>query len=611
MTAFKRILATTIVCALLLALSAPAWAESLTVYTGRDNAKVYNSSGEAVGALPANVKLTLKATRGSVCKVSYKGKTGYMKKSDLVKATSTEVEADTQSEATPVNKTVYAAKDGAKVRSKKGKTLAKLKINTEVTVTAVKGDVCQVKAGGKTGYMNKSDLSETRAEVPETTPEVTAAPQSVSKTAYAARNGAKVYNKKGKSIGKLSLNTEVTVTAVNGERCKVSVNGKTGYMKQSDLSESKVEEPRTSSQTAYVNKDGARVYNAKGKTVGSLELNTEVTVTATSGSLCKVKVGSRSGYMKAADLSSGKTETATEVVDIPNTTGYVSTDGAKVYDKNGRTVAQLALNTAVTVSAYSDDLVQVVNGAVTGYMKKSDVSSSKVEKQSLKYGDSGEAVKKVQRRLAELGYYTGAVGGNYQSMTQAAVAAFQQAAGLTADGVCNAKTLTALFSDSAPKKSQESTVVDVSTASAKSSATPAKGTAKEMDWWTSGIQKIFPRGATATITDVDTGLAWREQRRGGTNHADVQPLTAADTAALRQAYGGTWSWNRRAIFVTIDGENYAASMNGMPHGGGSITGNNFNGHHCVHFTNSRTHGSNKVCSLHQAAIQKAASTTLN
>ena len=40
-------------------------------------------------------------------------------------------------------------------------------------------------------------------------------------------------------------------------------------------------------------------------------------------------------------------------------------------------------------------------------------------------------------------------------------------------------------------------------------------------------------------------------------------------------------------------------------GSGSITDNNFGGHHCIHFTNSRTHGTNKVCSLHQAAIKKA------
>ena len=90
----------------------------------------------------------------------------------------------------------------------------------------------------------------------------------------------------------------------------------------------------------------------------------------------------------------------------------------------------------------------------------------------------------------------------------------------------------------------------------------------------------------------------------------MQPLTAEDTAALKMAYGGTWSWTRRPIFVTIDGVNYAASMNGMPHGGGSITSNNFKGHHCIHFTNSRTHGSNRVCQLHQAAIQLALQASL-
>ena len=126
-----------------------------------------------------------------------------------------------------------------------------------------------------------------------------------------------------------------------------------------------------------------------------------------------------------------------------------------------------------------------------------------------------------------------------------------------------------------------------------------------MDWWTSDIQSIFARGVTATITDVATGISWNEIRKGGTNHADCQPLTAQDTANLKKACGGKWSWNRRAVVVTINGQHYAASINCMPHGGGSVTGNNFNGHHCVHFINSRTSGTNKVDADHQAAIKKA------
>ena len=131
-----------------------------------------------------------------------------------------------------------------------------------------------------------------------------------------------------------------------------------------------------------------------------------------------------------------------------------------------------------------------------------------------------------------------------------------------------------------------------------------------MDWWTSDIQKIFAKGVTATITDVDTGISWQEIRKAGTNHADIQPCTKEDTAKLKKVYGGSWSWKRRAVFVTINGVNYAASIHGMPHGGSSVKGNNFPGHHCCHFLNSRTHGSNRVDENHQKMIQKAAAATL-
>ena len=131
------------------------------------------------------------------------------------------------------------------------------------------------------------------------------------------------------------------------------------------------------------------------------------------------------------------------------------------------------------------------------------------------------------------------------------------------------------------------------------------GKVQMADWWTSNIQKTFKVGVIATVTDVDTGLSWKVKRSGGSNHADVQPLTAADTAKMKQAYNGKWSWDRHAIWVTIDGVSYAASMNGMPHGTGSIKDNNFDGHHCIHFLNSRTHTGNRWDTAHQAAVQKA------
>ena len=117
---------------------------------------------------------------------------------------------------------------------------------------------------------------------------------------------------------------------------------------------------------------------------------------------------------------------------------------------------------------------------------------------------------------------------------------------------------------------------------------------------------LFNVGATATITDVATGLKFRVKRLGGGNHADAEPLTSEDTAIMRRIYGGSWSWNTRAIIVSVGGRSIAASMNGMPHSIQTIYNNSFNGHFCIHFLNSRTHNTNSVCPNHQSMVRRAA-----
>lgn len=120
------------------------------------------------------------------------------------------------------------------------------------------------------------------------------------------------------------------------------------------------------------------------------------------------------------------------------------------------------------------------------------------------------------------------------------------------------------------------------------------------------VDQIFYRYANATVIDVDTGLSFRVQRRGGTYHADVQPLTAKDTAIMHVIYDGQWSWKRKAIVLEVADRRIAASMNGMPHGSGAIRGNNFNGHFCIHFRDSKVHQSGKENLAHQMMIWKAA-----
>ena len=121
------------------------------------------------------------------------------------------------------------------------------------------------------------------------------------------------------------------------------------------------------------------------------------------------------------------------------------------------------------------------------------------------------------------------------------------------------------------------------------------------------VDRIFPKYSNATVVDIDTRLQFRVQRRAGTYHADVQPLTVEDTSVMKMLYNGNWSWKRKAIIVQLDnGRRIAASMNGMPHGSGAIRGNNFNGHFCIHFRDSKTHGTQERNLDHQIMIWKAA-----
>ena len=592
----RSILALTLaICSMLGSLS--ALAETVCVM---QSATVYATPGEAssaVGTLPAGTVLTRDAAKSGWSRVRQGGNTAFMRSEDLTVPKACKV-------------TAYAQSETALYRSftEDSDKLATISAGSTVLVAATAGEWGYAQSNGKTGFVKLSALTTDapRADAPDSSV------QTMNVTAYDSKDGAKVYNAKGKALGSVPLNTAVTVKAVRDNLCLVERCGVTAVMYASDLSTEKTEASQDSGvttispKTYYVSSDGAKVYSGSGKVIATLPLNFAVTVSAYNDTHARVSSGKNVGFMLRSELSETQTAQIPAVTEISPKTYYVLNNGAKVADASGRELGTLSAGTAVTVDAYTDTLARVSANGGTGFMLKTDLTDTKPA-QTLQYGDKGEAVEKVQSRLLELGYFTGSVGGNYLDLTKSAVAAFQSAAKLNVTGIVDAQTLAKMFADDAPKAPRKDD--SGSTNAGTTTARPATGTAVEADWWKSDIQSIYARGTTATVTDVETGIAWNEYRGGGTNHADVQPATAADTANMKKACG-SWSWKRRAIFVTINGVNYAASMNCMPHGSGSIKDNNFNGHHCIHFTNSRTHGSNKVCSLHQAAIKKALNTTL-
>ena len=210
----------------------------------------------------------------------------------------------------------------------------------------------------------------------------------------------------------------------------------------------------------------------------------------------------------------------------------------------------------------------------------------------MKPGDKGSDVKKLQQALKIEGYFRGNCDGEYGDYTVTAVKDFQGSRGLSKDGVAGAGTIKYLFGVSRTK-----------TASASSSYKTEKP-----DWFDGG-SSLIPKNATFTIKDVRTGITFNARRWSGYNHMDCEPLTAVDSTLMKKAFGGSWDWARRPILILYKGHVYAASMNGMPHEENITSGNNFDGHFCIHFHKSKTHGTNRVDSDHQEAVYEASKAT--
>lgn len=129
---------------------------------------------------------------------------------------------------------------------------------------------------------------------------------------------------------------------------------------------------------------------------------------------------------------------------ITNTSRTI--DGTTYYfDSKGR-----SSKTPSDTSSSSSSSSSSSNSSSSNSNSSSNSSSTSQSKPtSWRNGSTGEEVKKIQNRLAELGYYTGAIDGNFGDETERAYRAFQEAAGLTVDGIAGSDR-EVLYSDDAP-----------------------------------------------------------------------------------------------------------------------------------------------------------------
>ncbi|MDR0928182.1 MAG: peptidoglycan-binding protein [Oscillospiraceae bacterium] len=298
--------------------------------------------------------------------------------------------------------------------------------------------------------------------------------------------------------------------------------------------------------------------------------------------------------------------------------GYVTSTG--LYIRESASTKADALKCAkngakLIILKTQGDWYYVRYGVVYGYVVKKYVSLSKSDSSSSssndapdriadlgsapatsRMGDRGNHVKKLQQALKILGYYGGNCDGIFGEKTEAAVIRFQKNKGLSRDGIAGKGTIRALFGEDAANAGSSSS--GGGTASGKLT--------EKLDWYDDRVASVIPKGTHFTIKDVRSGRTFRAKHLFGTNHMDAEPLTEEDTETMKKCYGGDWSWDRRPILILCSGRVFAASMNGMPHGDQSIYDNDFDGQFCIHFVDSKTHGTDKVDADHQAAINEAA-----
>lgn len=281
----------------------------------------------------------------------------------------------------------------------------------------------------------------------------------------------------------------------------------------------------------------------------------------------------------------------------------------------------------------------------------------------------------AQLALYALGYYTGNLDGTYGNETAAAVKNFQRAQKIGADGVIGVQTWP-LLCDMAKQVSDGSTTVKPGSGSSSGSTSGSTGTVvadfgavnkvTRPSWDEADNGNYWPKYTFATVLDVTTGKVFTIYRTGGSNHPDAVPYTTQDTQTMCEIVGFkypgrtptsaelkkivadsknsnstyTWpdfkgtltgvksigsAWDRRPALLNVNGNVYAVSIYGWPHGFEGIgandglstqkfpngkklyENNNFYGCICIRFYNSKGHSSanQTVINEHNAACNEA------
>ncbi len=308
--------------------------------------------------------------------------------------------------------------------SSTGTVLDRLKEGESVTVTGESGNYYKVSYGNRTGYILKTYLSTDPAviQTPVPTEQPTASSYPYETVATEKVNLREKASKNSDILGHIPQGDTVTVHSATSSWAKVTWKDREGYVSTEFLVMKKIVKPTPTPKPT-----------AKASTGLDLSGNANAYSLLTPGSVGNDVLALQEALKELGFYTgnaTGSYDSATEkaVIAFQKKNKYPETGlmdpNIMAFLFSGKPLNSKGEKTSVSILAPVDGV-------------------------TVRAGNRGELVSRIQVRLYGLGYYKGEITGTYDAATRSAVKAFQKANGLNADALAGVDTQALLFSDEA------------------------------------------------------------------------------------------------------------------------------------------------------------------
>lgn len=275
-----------------------------------------------------------------------------------------------------------------------------------------------------------------------------------------------------KVVANLENSTEVTVLSGSGDWFEILYNDKKGYIFKKYISIGSDHGASTTVDTLFSAWKGSSNTSSlkirSGPSTGydvlaTISKKTAVTVIGESGNWYYVQLANGvKGFAYKDYIQKGSGYSTCTITGVSNTLNIRSGPGT-----TNSVVTSVANGTVLTLLDDSQSWYKVkTSDGKEGYVSSEYVklggtiyttsTGLTAPSGTFKRGSEGNSVVTIQKRLKELGYFTASATGYYGSATESAVKKFQSRNSLSADGICNQKTISVMFSSSAKKAATSS-----------------------------------------------------------------------------------------------------------------------------------------------------------